>query len=164
MLHAEAFSQQLEADPAIQMENHEFKPLTGPTEPVDPWKSPNQGGEQPYDKQKKMVLKGEIKTKTLYDAIKDESNVDWYGWYMRTREYLGATGGIQCPLGTPIKFYKNGTIQPISQFPVCRTSLIGRHMPLPKNTELEAIILPTREGTGPPASKQELMYYLRQSK
>ncbi len=164
ILHAEALSQQLQDDPALQMENHEFKPLTGPSEPVDPWKSPSQGGEQPYAKQKKVVLKGGVKTKTLYDAIKDEGHVNWYAWYMRAREYLGATGGIDCPLGTPIKFFKSGAVQPLSQLPMCRMSLMGRHVPLPKNTELEAVILPTRSGVAPPASKQELMYYLRQSK
>jgi hypothetical protein len=82
--------------------------------------------------------------------------VDWYGWYLSAREYLSQTGGLNCALGTPIKFYKNGQIEALSFDPHCLNSVSGRHYPLPKNTQLDALILPVRPGQGPPASRQEI--------
>ena len=97
------------------------------------------------------------KVQTLQEAIESESgNVDWYAWYLSARAYLGRTGGLQCALGTPIKFYRNGQIEALSFNPLCQASVAGRRFPLPPKTKLEALILPVRAGEGPPASPEEI--------
>jgi hypothetical protein len=102
-----------------------------------------------------LVLTGKVKT--LQQAIESEKDtVDWYAWYLAAREYLSQTGGIRCPLGTPIKFYRNGRIEAMSFDPYCISSVSGRNYPLPHNTQLDALILPVRPGQGPPASRQEI--------
>lgn len=104
---------------------------------------------------KTLILTGKVQT--LQQAIESEKDtVDWYGWYLSAREYLSQTGGLNCALGTPIKFYKNGQIEAMSFDPHCLNSVSGRHYPLPKNTQLDALILPVRPGQGPPASRQEI--------
>lgn len=101
------------------------------------------------------VLTGQVQT--LQQAMESESGrVDWYAWYLAAREYLGRTGGLQCALGTPIKFYRNGQIEAMSFSPLCQASVSGRNFPLPPKTKLDALILPVRSGEGPPASPQEI--------
>ena len=101
------------------------------------------------------VLTGQVQT--LQQAIVSESGmVDWYGWYLSARAYLGRMGGLQCALGTPIKFYRNGRIEALTFNPLCQASVAGRVFPLPVKTKLDAIILPVRPGEGPPASPEEI--------
>ncbi len=104
---------------------------------------------------KTLVLTGKVQT--LQQAMESEKDyVDWYAWYLSARAYLGQSGGIRCPLGTPIKFHKNGLIEAMSFDPYCMASLSGRRFALPRNTKLEALILPVRPGQGPPASPEEI--------
>lgn len=97
------------------------------------------------------------KVQTLQEAMESESGkVDWYAWYLSARDYLGRTGGLQCALGTPIKFNRSGQIEALSFNPLCQASVAGRRFPLPPKTRLEALILPVRPGEGPPASPEEI--------
>lgn len=100
------------------------------------------------------VLTGQVQT--LQQAIVSENSVDWYAWYLSARDYLGRMGGLQCPLGTPIKFYRNGRIEALTFNPLCQASVAGRVFPLPQKTHLEAVVLPVRPGEGPPASRDEI--------
>jgi hypothetical protein len=100
------------------------------------------------------ILTGQVQT--LQQAIVSENDVDWYAWYLSARDYLGRMGGLQCALGTPIKFYRDGRIEALSFNPLCQDSVAGRYFPLPANTRLDAIILPVRPGEGPPASRDEI--------
>jgi len=101
------------------------------------------------------MITGQVQT--LQQAIISESGtVDWYGWYLSARDYLGRMGGLQCALGTPIKFYRNGRIEALTFSPVCQASVAGRVFPLPAKTKLDAIILPVRPGEGPPATPEEI--------
>ena len=100
------------------------------------------------------MLTGQVQT--LQQAIASESNVDWYAWYLAAREYLGRMGGLECALGTPIKFYRNGRIEAQTFNPICQNSVAGRMFPLPTKTRLDAVILPVRAGAGPPASPEEI--------
>jgi hypothetical protein len=102
-----------------------------------------------------LIITGKVQT--LQQAIESEKDtVDWYVWYLGARSYLGRAGGLQCALGTPIKFYRNGQIEAMSFDPVCQASVAGRFFPLPPKTKLDALILPVRNGQAPPASPQEL--------
>lgn len=109
----------------------------------------------PASSEKPLVLQGSVKT--LDAAISEEVSVDWYGWYMRARSYLAATGGLPCQLGTTIKFHRTGRLEAMTDDPVCRSSLRGRVFPLPRNTELQALLLPVRQGSAPPASREEFL-------
>ena len=101
------------------------------------------------------VITGQVKS--LQQATLDERGlVDWYAWYLAAREYLGRMGGLQCALGTPIKFYRGGRIEAISFSPVCQASVAGRFFPLPAKTRLGAVILPVRAAESPPANPQEI--------
>lgn len=102
-----------------------------------------------------MVLSGKVES--LQAAMDLERNrVDWYGWYLSVREYLERTGGLPCRLGTPIRFYRNGRIEALTSEPGCRISVEHRRFLLPPETRLEAVILPVRRGTLPPASPAEI--------
>lgn len=108
-----------------------------------------------------LVLQGKVQT--LQEAIVSEKDtVDWYGWYLNARNYLSRTGGLDCPLGTPIKFYRDGRIEPITVDGICRASLIGRAFPLPEATKLDALILPVRSSSAPPASPAEIYKRIQQ--
>lgn len=95
----------------------------------------------------KVVLSGKIQT--LQQAIQSEKGlVDWYAWYLSVREYLSQTGGLnECALGTEIVFYKNGRIEAHSSDPRCRATVMWRRYALPRNTQLDALILPVRRGS-----------------
>lgn len=109
-----------------------------------------------------VTLKSTVKT--LDVALKEEmGKVDWYGWYLAARNYIAHNGFINCPLGTPIKFYRDGRIEPMSFSAPCVASTMNMNFPLPKNTSVDVIILPTRPSVIPPASPQELYDFLRQS-
>jgi hypothetical protein len=102
-----------------------------------------------------FVLNGKVES--LQAAIDIERNrVDWYGWYLSVREYLERTGGLPCRLGTPIRFYRNGRIEALTSEPGCRISVERRRFRLPPETVLEAVVLPVRRGTLPPASPAEV--------
>lgn len=104
---------------------------------------------------KPLVLQGAVRT--LQQAIEEERDtVDWYAWYLACRQYLSSTGGLPCPLGTPIKFYRNGHIEAQTFDTVCLQSVAGRRFALPGATRLDALILPVRHGNAPPASPQEI--------
>ena len=89
-----------------------------------------------------------IRVQTLQDAILSEKgSVDWYGWYLAARTYLRSTGGLgNCQPGTNLKFYKDGQILPETLDPMCTASLAGRSFPLPRDTQLEALLLVIRTG------------------
>jgi hypothetical protein len=115
----------------------------------------NDAGMTPAGQSGTLVLTGQVQT--LQQAMESESgSVDWYGWYLAARQYLERTGGLQCALGTPIKFYRQGRIEALSFNPICQASVSGRNFPLPYKTKLEALILPVRSGESPPASPQEI--------
>lgn len=97
------------------------------------------------------------KVQTLQQAMDSErDSVNWYEWYLGARDYLSRTGGLQCALGTQIKFYRDGTIEALTYDPTCRESVAGKAFALPRKTKLDALILPVRNGNAPPASPQEL--------
>ena len=131
-----AMAQQLEEDPALKARR------------------------KPPVKEKPLVLRGNVTT--LDDAIvQEKETVNWYGWYLSCRQYLGENGGLSCPLGTMIRFNKNGVTQAMSQDPACIISAAQKYFPLPPNTKLTAILLPVRSGQKPPASPQELLQQIR---
>ena len=105
------------------------------------------------------LLTGSVST--LEAAITEESNVDWYGWYMRARDYFTTHGGLSCQTGTPLTFYRNGYLKADNMTPACQRSLMGKRFPLPAATRLEAVVLPVRPGTAPPASREELLEFVR---
>lgn len=107
----------------------------------------------------KIILKGSVTT--LENAIiQEKDRVDWYQWYLSCRTYLAQSGGFACPIGTLIQFNKNGTTQTNSTNPVCIQSVISKRFPLPKTTQLRAVILPVRSGAAPPAPPSELYRYI----
>lgn len=118
---------------------------------------PNQEASPPSSQP--IVLTGSVRT--LDAAIREEADVDWYGWYLAVRNYFQRRGGLQCEIGTPIKFFRSGHIQAESYSPSCLRSVMGKHFPLPGNSRLSAVVLPVRSGKSPPASKEELYHYIR---
>ena len=105
---------------------------------LPPLKNPNKQSVQSQPQQSKSVtLKGSVTT--LDVAIeKERDTVNWYGWYLKAREYLSLTGGLQCPLGTGIIFHKDGTIEAQSFADPCLRSVALKRFPLPKKTSLSA--------------------------
>lgn len=93
----------------------------------------------------KFVLSGKVQT--LQQAIQSEQgSIDWYTWYLSVREYLKKTGNLnECDLGTEIVFYKDGRMDARSNDPFCVMSVRWRRFPLPKDTQLDALILPVRK-------------------
>ena len=136
-------------DPALDME------LT----PQPTFEVSEQAQKQPP--RQPTVLKASVKT--LDAAIREEAHVDWYSWYMAARNYLSVTGGLQCKLNTPIKFHRNGRIEASTRDAYCLQSVAFKQFGLPKNTALDAVILPVRSGSAPPASKEELYQLIRQN-
>lgn len=129
--------------------------------PSLPEMAPLQGSVQKQQVQTEpLTLK--IQIKTFKEAVIVEKDlVDWYGWYLSVRKYLAATGGLsRCPIGTPIKFYKQGQIEAISSNLSCQLSVRGRNFPLPANTQLDVLILPVRPGKLPPASLEEIHHHI----
>lgn len=105
---------------------------------------------------KRTLLTGQVQT--LQEAMESEKDtVNWYGWYMACREYLARTGGLQCDLGTPIKFHRDGRIEALTMEPRCLSSSSWRRFALPRQTKLDAIILPVRQGNAPPATPAEIL-------
>lgn len=102
----------------------------------------------------KITLTGKVQT--LQDAIASETDVNWYAWYLACRAYLSQSGGLHCSIGTEIKFFRNGRMMPLTSDPVCLASATGRRFPLPQQTQLDALILPVRNGKAPPVSRDEL--------
>ncbi|MGE0199656.1 MAG: hypothetical protein AB7P76_01670 [Candidatus Melainabacteria bacterium] len=139
-------AQELQSDPAVQTELS--RQPAGPAA-ATPQPAPD------------VVLHGGVTT--LESAIQTETAIDWYAWYMAARRYLMATGGISCPVGTPIRFYKNGRLDADSHDGVCLYSLKNKRFPLPENTALDAVILPTRSAIAPPANPGELNDYVNRS-
>ncbi len=134
---------------AQELDTTELKP-NGP--PYDAsrydFSTPSPAGAGPVKQQGgKVVLSGKVQT--LQQAIQEEKGVvDWYAWYLSVREYLSQTGGLnECALGTEIVFYKNGRIEARSSDPRCTASVMWRRYPLPRDTQLEALILPVRRGS-----------------
>ncbi|MDX2084823.1 MAG: hypothetical protein SFZ03_05480 [Candidatus Melainabacteria bacterium] len=95
--------------------------------------------------------------------VAEAGQVDWYRWYLSARQYLKSMGGLRCTEGTRIVFYRNGRIQALSQDPFCQISAMSKQFPLPQHTQVQAVVLPTRQSSRPPASPQELIDYVRQS-
>jgi hypothetical protein len=114
---------------------------------------------QPADSSQPLVLKGSVRS--LDAAIMEESDVDWYGWYLSLRKYIATHGGFQCEIGTTITFFRSGHIQAQSYHPACLRSAMGKHFGLPPTSRLSAVTLPVRHGQAPPASKEELYHYIR---
>lgn len=140
--------------PLVDTQQFDLQPAQAPLFKGDAYQQKD-AAMVPVGQSNGMVLTGKVQT--LQQAIVSESGqVDWYAWYLAARQYLGSTGGLQCALGTPIKFYRNGLIEAMSFSPVCQASVAGRMFPLPSKTKLDALILPVRPGEGPPASPQEI--------
>jgi hypothetical protein len=139
-------AQMLEPDPVIEEMK---KPQINSPNPPNP-KTPSP----------KITLKGNITTLDTA-LIQEADTVDWYGWYMACRKYLILTGGIQCPVGTKIRFNKGGLMTPYSNDTDCIQSVLSKRFPLPTNTKLEGVILPVRSSRVPPASPQELYNLLK---
>jgi hypothetical protein len=132
-----------------------LKPLVDTRQPAPLQDSVGKQGQASSPSRQSLIITGKVQT--LQQAIESEKDtVDWYVWYLGARSYLGQAGGLQCALGTPIKFYRNGQIEAMSFDPVCQASVAGRFFPLPPKTKLDALILPVRNGQAPPASPQEL--------
>lgn len=96
------------------------------------------------------------KVLSFQEAVHQEKNIDWYQWYLFARQYLAKRGGLACPLGTSIIFYKAGRIEANSSDINCLLSIRQKQFPLPRDTLLQALILPVRSGSAPPASPEEL--------
>ncbi|MBY0403842.1 MAG: hypothetical protein K2X66_08075 [Cyanobacteria bacterium] len=108
----------------------------------------------------KIILKGNVTTLDTA-MIQEKDLVDWYGWYMSCREYLIYSGGFRCPIGTMIRFNRNGQMTALSNDFACRVSVAQKLFPLPKQTKLDAILLPVRSAKAPPASPEELYQRLK---
>lgn len=161
----------LEPQPQAQLEHEEFfRPLVDTSrqkelgeirlEPLEG--RAHRQGEIPVNEtsSQSRIITGQVKT--LQEAIDSEKDVvDWYGWYLAARGYISQSGGLRCPLGTPIKFYRNGKIEALTFDSACMASVIGRRFPLPPNTQLDALILPVRPGQGPPATRDEIYSRIR---
>lgn len=117
-----------------------------------------QSSPAPQSNQSKQgfVLHGSVFS--IQDAMAEESHINWYQWYLSARNYLAQTGGLNCPLGTPIVFYKSGQIGAKTTSARCLQSISGRFYPLPKQTRLQALFLPVRSGKAPPASVEEIQW------
>ncbi|MBX2860106.1 MAG: hypothetical protein KTR14_02655 [Vampirovibrio sp.] len=112
---------------------------------------------------KKQVLQGGIST--LQGAIEQEAGlVDWYGWYLKVRAYLRSTGGFQCSVGTPIRFYKGGKVEAKSSSLACVRSAAIKYFPLPKETKLKAVVFPVRGPKMPAATPEEVEYRVNRKK
>jgi hypothetical protein len=144
-------AQMLEPDPVL--EEMKKPPITSPSPPTQ--KKTESKSQSP-----KITLKGNITTLDTA-LIQEADTVDWYGWYMGCRKYLILTGGIQCPVGTKIRFNRGGLMTPYSNDSDCIQSVLSKRFPLPTNTKLEGIILPVRSSRVPPASPQELYNLLK---
>jgi hypothetical protein len=138
-------------DTAKRQEVQKIEPLEGHAE---------KQGTLPVNRASGLLITGKVQT--LQQAIESERDVvDWYGWYMSAREYIGKTGGLRCALGTPIKFYRNGKMEALTFDTSCIASVQGRRFPLPLNTQLDALVLPVRPGQAPPATRDEIYSRLR---
>ncbi|MBY0449930.1 MAG: hypothetical protein K2X01_04820 [Cyanobacteria bacterium] len=104
------------------------------------------------------ILQGGVST--FESAVAAEQDVDWYRWYLDCRNYLAATGGLNCRIGTQLKIYKNGLMEALTEDTACVNSAGSRMFALPKATALDAIILPVRNGKLPPASRSEFLKHL----
>jgi hypothetical protein len=147
-------AQMLEPDPVV--EDMKKPPIPPPNVPGAP-AQPSSTSKTPTPK---ITLKGNITTLDTA-LIQEADTVDWYGWYMACRKYLILTGGIQCSVGTKIRFNRGGLMTPYSSDPDCVQSVLSKRFPLPTNTKLEGVILPVRSSRVPPASLQELYNLLK---
>lgn len=154
-----ASAQVLEEDPLLKA--HPPKQSTYPNQPSY--------GQPPINQQdasgirassNKMVLKGNVTTLDTA-MIQEKDIVDWYGWYMACRQYLVQTGGIQCSIGTMIRFNRNGYMTALTAEPACILSVSQKVFPLPRNTKVDGILLPVRSARSAPASPDELYRYLK---
>jgi hypothetical protein len=108
------------------------------------------------------VLTGEV---SVESAMVMEQDVDWYAWYLAARRHVAEHGGFSdCPLGTMIRFHKNGYVEALSNKPACRFSAALKRFPLPADSRLKAILLPVRSGKLPPASPTELYQHLNRNR
>lgn len=107
-------------------------------------------------RQSPKVLQGGVST--LESVIQQEGRyIDWYGWYMGARQYLAEHGGFKCPRGTPIYFFKDGHLDTPSNDWMCLLSVRTKNFPLPTQTAVEILVLPTRQWEEPPASPEEIL-------
>lgn len=152
------FAQQLEEDPSL-VPLHQNKPtIHGNTQEN---RNPAHSGTFSTGGSR-TVLKGNITTLDTA-LVQEKDTVDWYGWYMACREYLLATGGLNCSIGALIRFNRNGQMTSLTPEPGCMMSVARKRFPLPPETKLDAIILPVRSGKARPATPEELYYYLKGS-
>jgi hypothetical protein len=108
----------------------------------------------------RKILKGNI---VSLDAaiLEEKGTVDWYGWYMACRQYLIRAGGLNCRIGTMIRFDRSGMMTALSSDLPCVYSVSQKRFALPPNTAVEGIILPVRSGRAQPATPEELHRYLQ---
>jgi hypothetical protein len=104
------------------------------------------------------ILSGTVSLQSAMAA--EQGRVDWYGWYLKARQYIASHGGLRCEHGTPILFRKTGQMSAMTNDPMCQASTISKRFPLPVGTHVDTLILPTRPGAAPPASPEELMRFL----
>lgn len=152
-----AVSQELDNDPGLNA--MKFKKM----EERSAWQGVNLTGQIDKQGEKPANVTLQAGVSRLDAAIEQEQDVDWYKWYLMARDYIYRSGGIDCPLGTNIIFNKDGRMQAQSPFAYCQVSVGMMNFPLPKNTRLSAVILPTRPGKAPPASPEELIRRIRNS-
>jgi len=152
-----ALSQELESDPTITAQKFKQMEERSAMQGVNLKGQVDKQGEKPGN----VTLQAGVSR--LDAAIEQEQDVDWYKWYLMARDYIYRSGGIDCPLGTNIIFNKDGRMQAESPFAYCQYSVGVMRFPLPKNTRLSAVILPTRPGKAPPASPEELIKRIRNS-
>lgn len=148
------------AEPQLDTSDYTFKPLV---DTQQTYTLQGQAQKQGTTPAKTTMLNAQV-VKTLQQAMEDEKgDVNWYAWYMAARAYLARAGGLRCALGTPIRFYRNGSVEASTFDPVCLASVAGRHFPLPAKTKLDVLILPVRAGEAPPASPEELYSRVKSS-
>jgi hypothetical protein len=166
------YAQVLEKDPSLEgVPGNNNNPILAPLNPTAsspgnfyPEPSQQQSSSQPRPSNPvpspKIILKGNVTT--LDSAlIQEKGLVDWYGWYMSCREYLIYSGGFRCPIGTMIRFNRNGQMTALTNDFACRVSVAQKLFPLPRQTKLDAILLPVRSAKAPPASPEELYQRLK---
>lgn len=93
---------------------------------------------------------------SLDRAMTDERHIDWHAWYLNARQRIITMGGLPCPQGTQIVFYKDGGVVAATTEDACRQQVARLNLPFPPGSRLWRIYLNVRPADAPPLTPAQL--------